>query len=95
MEALRQGITLGKSRLEHGRLIEIKLEPGGYAGKWTVIIQSDEEKEFKAVGNMKDPSRFPQRIRVTAWALRQEAVFGRFVIECDRESGIVSIKPDE
>jgi hypothetical protein len=41
---------------------------------------------------MKDPSRFAQRIRVAAWALFEEKVFGRFVIEHDRKSGIVSIR---
>ncbi len=95
IEPLREAIKLGRSRLEEGRLIEIKLTPGGYGGKWSVIVRPDEEKEFKVVGSMKDPSRFPQRIRVAAWALREERVFGRFVIEHDRECGIVSIKREE
>ena len=92
VEALRQGIKLGRSRLEQGRLIEIKLEPGGYQGKCSLIIRPDDEDEFEVVGTLKDPSRFAQRIRVAAWALLQEGAYGRFAVEHDRESGIVMIK---
>jgi hypothetical protein len=95
IETMRQCVRLGRSRLEEGRLIEIKLKPGGYGGKWCVIIQSDDEREFKVVGSMNDPSRFAQRIRAAAWALFEQGVFGRFVIEHEPESGIVSIKRDE
>jgi len=95
IDALRESVKLGRSRLEEGRSIEVTLKPGGYLGKWSVIIHPDDSKEFKVVGTMKDPTRFPQRIRVAAWALLQEKVFGRFIIEHDRESGIVTIKRDE
>ena len=95
IDSLREGVKLGRSRLEEGRSIEVKLKPLGYQGRWSVIIHPDDSKEFKVVETMKDPTRFPQRIRVAAWALFQENVFGRFVIELDRESGIVTIKRDE
>ncbi len=94
IDALREGVKLGRSRLEEGRSIEIKLKPLGYQGRWSVIIQPDDSKEFKVVGTMLDPTRFAHRIRVAAWALFQEKVFGRFIIEHDRESGIVTIKRD-
>src|SRR5262249_36600971 len=95
IDALRDGVRLGKSRLEQGHAIEVMLEPGGYPGKWCAVINSDNPKEFKVIGTMKDPTRFPQRIRVAAWALFEEKLFGRFVIEHDRKSGIVAIKQDE
>ncbi len=93
-DALREGVKLGRSRLEEGCSVEVKLEPGGYPGKWPVVIHSGDAKEFKVVGTMKDPTRFPQRIRVAARVLFEERLFGRFVIELDRESGIVTIKRD-
>ena len=94
IDALREGIKLGRSRHEEGRSVEIKLKPGGYHGKWSVIILPDDSKEFKVVGTMKDPTRFPQRTRVAAWALLEEKIYGRFAIELDREGGTVSIKRD-
>lgn len=50
---------------------------------------------FKVVGTMLDPTRFPQRIRVAACALLQEKAIGRFIIEHDRKTGIVTIKRDD
>jgi hypothetical protein len=93
--SIREAVKLGRSRLEQGRSVEIKLEPGGYHGKWSVIIHSDDSNEFEVAGTMKDPTRLPQRTRVAAWALFQEKIYGRFVVELDRESGIVSIKRDD
>lgn len=95
IDSLREGVKLGRSRLEEGRSVEVRLKLGGYKGKWSVIIHRDDSKEFKVVGTMKDPSRFPRRTRVAAWALFQEKIYGRFVIDLDRESGIVSIKRDD
>jgi hypothetical protein len=92
---LREGVKLGRSRLEEGRSIEVKLKPGGYQGKFSVIIHPDDSQEFEFVGTIKDPTRFAQRIKVAAWALFEEKIYGRFVIEHDRESGTVTIKPDE
>jgi hypothetical protein len=34
IETLREGVRLGRSRLEQGHPIEVKLKPGGYQGKW-------------------------------------------------------------
>lgn len=95
IDPLREGVKLGRSRLKEGRSVEVKLKPGGYPGKWTVIIDSDDSKEFTVVGNMNDPTRFPQRIKLAAWALFQEQVFGRFIIEYDRKSGVLTIKRDD
>ena len=92
IDTLREGVKLGRSRLEEGHSIEVALKPGGYQGKWSVIIHPDDSKEFTVVGTMKDPTRFPQRIRVAAWALFEERIYGRFVIELDHESGIVTIE---
>jgi hypothetical protein len=89
---LRHRIKLERARLESGHPIEIALKPGGYAGKWAVVVRADDDREFEVLGSMKDPSRFAQRIRVTAWALREEGLFGQFAIDHDRESGTVAIK---
>ena len=43
--ALREGVHAGKSRLQEGYPIQIRLKPGGYAGKGTVIISADDPKE--------------------------------------------------
>ena len=95
LDTLRAGIKLAWSQLEQGHPIEIQLEPGGYQGKRSVIIRAEDHERFETVGSMSDPSRFPQRIKVAAWALHQEGLFRRFIIEHDRESGIVTIKRDE
>ena len=67
--ALRQGVNADKSRLQEGYPIEIRLNPGGYARKGTVIISADHPKEFGVAGAIKIPDRFSHRIRVAAWAL--------------------------
>jgi hypothetical protein len=94
-DPLRLGIKLARSRMDQGRPIEVQLEPGGYRGKWVVIITPENHEEFEAIGSMRDPTRFPQRIKVAAWALHQEKAFGRFVIEHDRDSGTVTITRDD
>ena len=78
IEALRVGIKIGRSRLE-GRPIEIRLKPGAYQAKSSMIVSPDDPKEFKVIATMNDPTRFPQRIRVAAWALFLEKIFGRFI----------------
>ncbi len=37
IDSLREGVKLGKFRLENGRSVEVKLKPGGYRGKWSVM----------------------------------------------------------
>ena len=65
------------------RPIEVRLKPGGYRGRWPVIIRQNDNDEFEAVGSMNDPTRFPQRIRVAARALHLEGAYGRFGISHD------------
>ena len=93
--SLREGINAGKSRLEEGYPIEVELEPGGYDGKGAVIISAADPDEFGVAGAIKDPDRFARRIRVAAWALFEERIYGCFIIEHDRKTGIVTIKRDE
>jgi hypothetical protein len=95
IDKLREGIKLGSGNPQQGRPIEIKLKPGGYKGKCSLIVRSNDQGEFEVVETIKHPTRFPQRIRVAAWALREERVFGRFVVEHDPDAGIVTIKRDE
>ncbi len=95
IEALREGVIAGKPRLEKGGPIQIRLKLGGYEGKATVIISSDNPGEFEVGGATKDPDQLSRRIRVAAWALFQEKVFGRFIIEYDRKSGLLTIKRTE
>jgi len=95
IDTLREGIKRGSGKLQQGRPIEIKLKPGGYSGKRTLIVHPDDQAEFEVVGTIKHPTWFPRRIRVAAWALLQEKIFGRFVVEHDRDSGIVTIQRDE
>ena len=95
LESLRLGIKLGRSVLDSGRLIEVRLKPGGYHGRKVVIIRAEDREEFEAMGSMRDPTRFPQRIRTAAWALHQERAYGRFEISHDRDSGVITIKRDD
>lgn len=94
LKALRLGIKLGRSALDSGQPIEIQLEPGGYHGRWIAVIRPEDDEEFEVSGSMRDPTRFPQRIRAAAWALHREGASGRFEIMHDRESGIVTIRRD-
>jgi hypothetical protein len=89
VDPLREGIKAAKLRLESGEPIEVGLRPGGYLGKWTVVIRADDREGFEVDGSMGDPSQFPRRIKVAAWALHLEGIFGRFVIQHDRGSGTV------
>jgi len=93
--ALRAGVKAGKPRLEKGHPIEIALKLGGYRGKWTVIISPDDPDEFEVEKPIRESDRFSRRIRVAAWALFQEGVFGGFIIEYDRQSGIMTIQRAE
>jgi len=93
--ALREGVNAGKPRLEKGYPVEIRLKLGGWQGKATVIINPDDPDEFEVAGAIKDPDQLSRRIRVAPWALFQEKVFGRFIIEYDRKSGILTIQRDE
>jgi len=94
IEAMREGVNAGKSRLEKGRPIEIQMKLGGYQGKATVIISFNDPDEFEVAGAIKDPDQISRRIRAVAWALFQEKVFGRFIVEYDRKSGILTIQRD-
>jgi hypothetical protein len=94
LDALREGIKLGRAALDAGRPVETRLKPGGYNGRWPVMIRREEDEEFEVVGSLKDPTRFPQRIRVAARALFLEEAFGRFVITHDRDPGVVTIQRD-
>ena len=89
-----EGINAGKLRLEEGHLIEVELEPGGYDGKGAVIISAADPDKFIVAGAIKDPDRFARRIRVAAWALFEEKIYGRFIIEHDRKTAIATIKRD-
>jgi hypothetical protein len=93
--ALREGVHAGKSRLQEGYPIQIRLKPGGYAGKGTVIISADDPKKFGVAGAIKHPDRFSRRIRVAAWALFEEEVFGHFLIKHYPDSGTVTIERED
>lgn len=92
LEPLQEGITAARHRLDEGRAVELALWPGGYGGRWFVIVDPDDRQTFLAEGSISDPTRFPQRIRAAALALALEGLHGRFLIEHDRETGIVSIR---
>lgn len=95
IEAMRHGVNAGKPRLEKGYPVEIQMKLGGYQGKATVIISSNDADEFEVAGMIKDSDPLSRRIRAAAWALFQEKVFGRFIVEYDCKSGLLTIKRDE
>jgi hypothetical protein len=93
LDDLRTGIKSGRQELLSGGLIEIRLRPGGYQGNWVVILRPDDQERFDVKGRVPDESRFPQRIRVAAWALHQEGLFGRFAVSHAR-TGVLTIQRD-
>jgi hypothetical protein len=94
IEALREEVKAGKPRLERRHPIEIQMKLGGWQGKVAVIINPDDADEFGVAGAIKDPDQISRRIRVAAWALFQEKLFGRFIVEYARKSGILTIQRD-
>src|SRR5271157_1615739 len=95
IEALREGVRLGRTSLDDGRRIDIKLKEGGYEGGYSVVINPDDQKKFVVIGSVEDPEHFPRRIRVAAWALKLEEEFGRFLIKHFHDTGIVTIERED
>lgn len=96
LATLRTRIKEGRTRLESGKPVEVQFEPRGYGGRFTVIIRPGDQEEFEVLSlAKKDPARFAQRIKVAAFALRLEEVYGRFIIAHYPEDGIVSIQRDD
>lgn len=58
----------------------ISLESGGYSGDTIVVVQLGNSRTFQTDWQGKDPTRFPQRIRAAATALRNYQFEGRFRI---------------
>jgi hypothetical protein len=88
---LLAGIKASKGELQDRRVIAIHLKKGGYKGTWTVVLRSEDQNGFEVVGSIRDESRFPQRIRVAAWALQQLRVSGTFEISHDA-SGLLTVR---
>jgi len=74
LEPVHSGLMAMESDLRNGRLIEIQLKRGGYVGSWTIVLRREDQVGFDVEGHMTDQGRFPQRIRVAAWALHRGGV---------------------
>ena len=77
--------------------IDIKIDlsnthPGGYKGKYKVKIDS-QKPFFETEFDNNDITRFPQRIRSAALALKDTNYFGQIIIS--HEKGIISISSTE
>jgi hypothetical protein len=92
IDIVRQAIRTERPRLEAGLPIPIQLRPRGYRGVATVIIDPGDPGGFHVTGVIAAPYFFPKRIRLAAWGLFQEQVFGRFLIDHDRRAGILIIR---
>jgi hypothetical protein len=62
----------------------------GYEGDVYVEIDPRNQYSFTTEWEGSDPTRFPQRIRVAAWALHRNEIYGNFRIS--HSSGILRIK---
>jgi hypothetical protein len=89
LEPCRHAIEAQRGALVAGNLIRIELKPGGYPGHVTVLLNAGNRSEF-GVGWRSDPTRFPQRIRAAATALRDCSEYGRF--EIAHTNGLIEIR---
>jgi hypothetical protein len=62
----------------------------GYKGEVTIELGPEEQDEFVTDWEHSDPTRFPQRVRVAAWVLHRNEIYGSFRIS--HNSGILMIK---
>lgn len=74
--------------INHIRIDLTQLEKDGYKGKFEVLIKKD-ESYFETEFNHTNATRFPQRIKATALALRETSNFGEFSIF--HEKGILIV----
>jgi hypothetical protein len=91
LSPIERSIKDSKSELLHGRGIAVSLSPPkGYNGKISVTVRPNDPKYCWTDRTYSDVTRFPQRIRVAAWALFRQRCFGTFEIAHD--SGDLTIR---
>lgn len=83
-------IHQNKDAVMAGVSISIKFSPKGYNGKIRVNIEKTNPKSFQTSWKGSDPTRFPVRIKVAAYALFRQNCFGDFVIS--HNTGILTIQ---
>lgn len=88
---IENAIRGNRDALFAGTPIMVKLPPGGYSGNIRVTIEEINPHSFWTDWEYEDPSRFPRRIRVAAWALFRQGCFGEFEISHNK-SGFLTIR---
>ena len=87
--ACRDAVSRQRRKLATGGVVRVELTPGGYDGRVRVALQGGDRVHFRAAWGT-DPSRFPQRIRAAATALRDEGEYGMF--EITHADGLLQIQ---
>jgi len=91
LSPIKNAIQRDRDALFAGTPITVTLPPGGYSGNIQVTIEKTNPQSFWADWEYEAPTRFPQRIKVAAWALLQQGCFGEFEISHDK-SRILTIR---
>lgn len=89
LQPCEEMIQMNHDALAAGLPVTVSLSSGGYPGKISVNIDENIKHSFYTNWNNPDPTRFPQRIKVAAWALYQNGFFGEYIIS--HESGNLTI----
>ncbi|MDG5801050.1 hypothetical protein QA597_11830 [Marinilabiliaceae bacterium ANBcel2] len=89
LQPCEEMIQMNHDALAAGLPVTVSLSSGGYPGTISVNIDENIKHSFYTSWNNPDPTRFPQRIKVAAWALFQNGFFGEYIIS--HESGNLTI----
>jgi hypothetical protein len=80
LSACETAIREQRAGLDVGRIVRVDLGGGGYNGSINATICPNEQGFFGADCELKDPTRFPARIRAAATALKNCECHGQFEI---------------
>ena len=90
LSAFETAITEQRAGLESGRVVHVDLGGGGYDGSVNATIRASDHGFFGADCELKDPTRFPARIRAAATALKNCECHGLF--EISHFNGSIAIR---
>ncbi len=80
LSACETAIREQRAGLDGGRIVRVDFGGGGYNGSINATIRPNDHAFFGADCELKDPTRFPARIRAAATALKNCECYGLFEI---------------
>ena len=92
IKAIENGIQQQRALLLAGDSVSVELEPvdKGYERALTASISKTDVKTFEVDKDFPDPTRFPRRIRVAAYALHKHGLFGQF--QLSYRAGVLTMR---